>query len=675
MRTSGPSPRPGPPGRSPRRRGGSGHPDGDGGGGSADWTVHGFHRIAAIAPRVHVADPERNADEILAWARRAAEKDASVALFPELSVTGYTCEDLFQSEALLAGARRALGRLAEESAPLPLALVVGAPWRTPDGRLYDVAFVLHRGKVRGAVPKSHLPNYGEFYERRWFVPGGHLDARVADDVLGEFRLSPRQLFEMGRLVLGIEVCEDLWAPVPPSSAHALAGANLLLNLSASNQGVAKSEYRRDLVRQQSARLLAGYAYVSCGPSESTKDIVFGGDALVAENGVLLAEGPRFEAAGWMTFSDVDVERLLHERARNMTFGTSPVPREGYTVERLGAPPRLADLGRSFAKTPFVPDDPATVDERAREILSIQSAGLATRLASAGAATAVVGVSGGLDSTLALLVAVEAAKRLGRPASTVLAVSMPGFGTTERTRGSAGALAGKLGATFREIPIREAVEKHFRDIGHDPKRQDLVYENAQARERTQVLFDLANGEKGIVVGTGDLSELALGWCTYNADHMAGYAVNVSVPKTLVHHLVSWYARHLADAGVREVLERVLATPISPELLPPTAEGIQSTEGAIGPFVLHDFFLFHHLRNGSGPRKVLALAERAFAGDYSREEVRKWLRVFLERFYRNQFKRTCLPPGPKVGTVSLSPRGDLRMPDEADPAALLRELDER
>ncbi len=643
-----------------------------------DFGDLGFYRVAAIAPPVRLADPAANARTILDWARRAADREACVALFPELSITGYTCEDLFLSQALLDGAREALAWLASNTADLPAAVLVGAPLRTPEGRLFNAALVLHGGRIRGAIPKSHLPNYGEFYEKRWFIPGRYADQRLSDPVLGDFRLFPYQIFEIGRMAFAVEVCEDLWAPQPPSGPHALAGAQVIFNLSASDDLVAKADYRRELVRQQSARLNAGYVYVSSGPTESTKDVVYGGHALIAENGAILADGPRFEAAGSMTTAELDVERLLHERARNITFGEAGAPRrELHGIERLSpAVPKLGALERPFAATPFVPDDPATVHERAREILLIQSHGLARRLEASGSETALVGVSGGLDSTLALLASVKAMRILGRPPARVIGVSMPGPGTTDRTRGSAAALAARLGIAFREIPIGPAVAQHFRDIGHDPARHDRVYENTQARERTQILFDLANQEKGIVVGTGDLSELALGWCTYNADHMANYAVNVSVPKTLVKHLVRWYADHEADAGTKEVLDRILSTEISPELLPPTAAGEvgQSTEKLIGPYVLHDFFLFHHLRNGFRPRKVFALAALAFRGTYAEAEIKKWLKVFLERFYRNQFKRTCLPPGPKVGSVTLSPRGDLRMPDEVDPAPLLREVDE-
>jgi len=634
----------------------------------------GFVRVAALQTPLRLGDPAANASAILSGARRAAERGAAIALFPELALTGYTCEDLFQSRDLLAGVRKALGDLARDAAALALAVVAGAPFQAPDGRLYNCAFVLHGGRIHGAVPKIHLPNYGEFYERRWFASGSDADVAISDERLGEFRLAPRQLFELGRCAFAIEICEDLWAPVPPSGDHALAGAQLILNPSASNDWVSKADYRRQLVQQQSGRLNAGYVYVSCGPTESTKDLVYGGHAIIAENGALLAEGERFAFAGSMTVADIDLDRLDHDRSRNMTFGSSPSTRSAYVVAKLGELPKLATLDRKVARTPFVPDDPATVGERAREIFRLQASGLARRLQVDGCSVPVLGLSGGLDSTLAVLVCVEALKILGRPASEIRAVSMPGPGTTERTRTAASALAARLALTFLEIPIGAAVTQHFADIGHDPKVHDVVFENAQARERTQILFDLANKHRGIVVGTGDLSELALGWCTYNADHMASYAVNVSVPKTLVKHLVQWHADHVADEATRAVLEGILATTISPELLPPSASGeiAQSTEEVVGPYVLHDFFLYHHLRWGAGPKKILALAVPTFAGEYTPEVIRRWLRVFIERFYRQQFKRTCLPPGPKVGSVSLSPRGDLRLPDEIDPESLLRDI---
>jgi NAD+ synthase (glutamine-hydrolysing) len=634
-----------------------------------DYGRFGFLRVAAASPPLRLADPGANAAVAIEWARSAAGRGVSLLLFPELSLTGYTCEDLFQTRSLLDGARAALLRVARETSDLDLAIVVGAPLAGPDGRLYNAAVVMGGGRIHGAVPKTHLPTYGEYYERRWFASGAGVDLD-----LGGFRLCARQLFRRGPAVFAVEICEDLWAPVPESGAHALAGAALILNPSASNDGVAKAEYRRELVRQQSGRLHAAYVYASSGPTESSKDVVYGGHSIIAENGTLLVESERFDLEGGMILEDVDLERLGHERIRNTTFMSSPSAAAAYARHDLGDGPPLPELGREVPRTPFVPADPARVSERAREILAIQSTGLARRLQSGPFETAVIGVSGGLDSTLALLVSVQALRRLERPLSAVQAVSMPGPGTSARTREAAAALSRRLGVGFREIPIGPAVEQHFRDLGHDPSVHDVVFENTQARERTQILFDLANKLRGIVIGTGDMSELALGWCTYNGDHMANYAVNVSVPKTLVQHLVRWAAEHEADAPTRELLQGILDTPISPELLPPDEGGriAQATEAVVGPYVLHDFFLYQSLRWGASPRKILALARRAFRDEFKEEELRRWLKVFLERFHRQQFKRTCLPPGPKVGSVSLSPRGDLRMPDEVDPAALLDEL---
>jgi NAD+ synthase (glutamine-hydrolysing) len=626
-----------------------------------DYTGLGFHRVAAASPPLTLGDPAANAHTTLAWARRAAESGACLILFPELGLTGHSCEDLFQSAELLQHTRQALGWLARESADLP-AIVVGAPYRTPDGRLYDTAFVLHGGGIRGAVPKTYLVNYGEYYEKRWFVSGSG-----AIDFAEGFPFTTHQLFRMGELIFAVEICEDLWAPVPPSCQHALAGAAVILNLSASNDWVTKADYRRELVRQQSARLNAGYVYVSSGPTESSKDLVYGGHAMIAENGELLAEGERLRLDGSMIAADLDVDRLLHERSRNMTFGESRG--ENYRLTVLGPPPPLESLQRRIEPLPFVPPAPAHVSDRAREILHLQVTGLARRL---GGARPVLGVSGGLDSTLALLVCGEAMDRLGRAQDQVLAVSMPGPGTTDRTRRSAADLARALGAEFREIPIGAAVDQHFRDIDHDPDDHDVVFENAQARERTQILFDLANKLGGIVVGTGDLSELALGFCTYNADHMAGYAVNLSVPKTLVKHVVRWYRDRVADEATSEVLAAILETTISPELLPPVLGEPQSTEAAIGPYVLHDFFLFHHVRNGFSPAKIHALSRLAFP-DRPEDDIKRWMKVFFQRFYTQQFKRTTLPAGPKVGSVTLSPRGDLRMPDEVSPRRLLEEID--
>ncbi len=652
-----------------------------------DFSSLGFVRVAAIAPPVALGDVVTNRSTIAVWAQEFADAGASVIVFPELSLTGYTCEDLFLT-SMVQRAHTAIAELAAATAGLKATIVVGTPLQAANGRRYNAAVVLHAGQVLGAVPKIHLPNYGEFYERRWFTPGADVDEMISIAGLLPFRLHARQVFDLGTAAgvtvrLGVEICEDLWAPDQPSTALALAGANLIVNPSASNELIAKSDYRRDLVRIQSARLSCAYVYAGSGPTESTKDVVFGGHCLIAENGSILAESDRFVWAGSSVITDIDIERLANERAFNTTFGNAPEPFPAFAVSvgraGISTVPSLDILRRTYARLPFVPDNPATIHERAKEIMAIQSTGLARRMMAARSERAVLGLSGGLDSTLALLVVLETMKRLGRGPETIVCISMPGLGTTDRTKVSAAELARCAGVEFREIPIAAAVNQHFADIGHDPETFDVVYENSQARERTQILFDIANQVKGIVVGTGDLSELALGWCTYNADHMANYGVNGSVPKTLVKHLVRWYGDNCGDDAMNAVLDRILDTIISPELLPAGAKGeiVQSTEDIVGPYELHDFFLYHHQRNGFGPAKIRALAIHTFSEAsenlYDEATINKWIRVFFERFARQQFKRTTLPPGPKVGSVSLSPRGDLRMPDEIDPAAWLAELD--
>jgi NAD+ synthase (glutamine-hydrolysing) len=644
-----------------------------------DFATLGFVRVAAVSPPVAIGDVITNTATIAAWALEASEAGAGVVVFPELALTGYTCEDLFLT-ALVLRAHAALAELARQTADLAAVLVVGMPMQAPNGRRYNAAVVIHRGVVFGAVPKQHLPNYGEFYERRWFTSANGVDEIITIDGLEPFRLCAEQVFDLGQVAgvtvrLGIEICEDLWAPLPPSTALALAGANIIVNPSASNELVAKGDYRCDLVRIQSARLGCGYVYAGAGPTESTKDVVFGGHSFVMENGTLLVESDRFNFNGSMVITEIDIERLANERAQNMSFGTSAEPFPPMSTVTVSTElPSLADLRRTYPRTPFVPDNPENVHERAREILAIQSSGLARRMLAARSEKAVLGLSGGLDSTLALLVVIETMKKLNRPMDNIVCISMPGLGTTSHTKSSAEQLAAATGVTFREIPIGKAVAQHFRDIGHSPKNFDVVYENSQARERTQILFDIANQVKGIVVGTGDLSELALGWCTYNADHMANYGVNVSIPKTLVKHLVRWYGENLTDRKTQAILTKILETVISPELLPAGKNGEiqQATEELVGPYELHDFFLFHWQRNGFGPRKIRALALKTFDGAYDEAVITKWLIMFVERFARQQFKRTTLPPGPKVGSVSLSPRGDLRLPDELDPASFLVDL---
>ncbi len=643
---------------------------------------HGFLRVGAACPPVAVADPERNAEGCLAFARRAHAEGVQVLVLPELALTGYTCGDLFFSlSTLVAGAERALARLLRETASLPMVIAVGLPV-AQDGRLFNGAAVLQKGRLLGVVPKTFLPGYNEFYEERWFS-----SAREA--LQGEVLLAGTAapfgtdlLFGVSDepgVTLAVEVCEDLWAPIPPSSRHAVAGATVILNPSASPDLVAKAEYRRELVRQQSGRTLSAYVFANAGVHESTTDLVFGGHLLVAENGTLLAEGERFRRDGDLVVTDVDTERLRVERTRLTSFADAVYP-PGGAYRRLAlegiAAPSPHRLRRPIDPHPFVPSDPATLDERCHEIFSIQTAGLARRLEHTGLRRVVLGLSGGLDSTLALLVCVRTFDLLGLPRDGILAVTMPGFGTSERTLASARRLAAAARASLREIDIRAACELHIRDIGLDPEdRASVTYQNLQARERTQILMDLSNKEGGLVVGTGDLSELALGFCTFAGDHISMYDVNASVPKTLVRKLVGWVADHHGGAEERAVLREVLDTPVSPELVPPGRDGAiaQRTEEILGPYELHDFFLFCLVRLGAGPRKILFLAGHAFASAYDSATIRRWLRVFLTRFFDQQFKRSVMPDGPKVGSVSLSPRGDWRMPSDASKEAWLRELE--
>lgn len=634
-----------------------------------DLRRFGYLRAMAASPPVVPAAPEHNVAALLAEVAVARERHASLLLLPELALTGFSSEDLFFSSALERATRAALARLvAATAAPGPV-VVVGAPLAVADGRLFNVALVLADGAIRGAVPKTHLANYGEFYDRRWFADGQGVDLPVNDPELGSFRLTATQLFRVGGARFALEICEDLWAPDPPGARHALAGAELLLNPSASNEVVAKADYRRDLVRMTSAQRLCGYLYASSGPGESSKDLVFGGHLLAAENGVVVAESERFLLEGSRLCVDFDLEHLRHDRRQNSTFRSAPRP-SGYVEVDVGPGLLLPAVERTVAPQPFVPDDETEVDARAAEILAIQATGLARRMLSVGEPKLVIGLSGGLDSTLAFLVALEALVRLQRPTTDLLAVTMPGPATGARTLASARSLAEQAGVTLLEIPIHAAVDQHLEDLGHDPDVYDVTFENAQARERTQLLFNLANKHGGLVVGTGDLSELALGWCTFNGDHMASYNVNAGVPKTLIAYLVRWYARHRCSADLASVLEGVLATPISPELVPATddAEVAQHTEALVGPYELHDFFLYHYVRHGSAPDKIRWLAGRAFAQRYDEATIERWLGVFLHRFHSQQFKRSTLPPGPKVGTVSLSPRGDWRMPDESPPPGI-------
>jgi len=642
----------------------------------------GFLRVAAASPRVWVADPERNVEEVLRVVEQARGKGAQLLVFPELGLTGYTCGDLFFSlTTLVGGAERALARLLTATSAHRTVVVVGLPV-VQEGKLFNAAAVVQAGRLVGVVPKTYLPGYKEYYEERWFASSREAlrnDVRLAGQTVP---FGTNLLFAVEdepAVVLGVEICEDLWAPVPPSSFHALAGATVLANLSASSELVAKAEYRRELVRVQSGRALAAYVYANNGVHESTTDVVFGGQLLVAENAVLVAEGRRFRREGELVVTDVDTERLAVERARQTSFsdGVHILP-EGYRRLPLMAipAPEPHRLLRAVDPHPFVPSDPALLDERCEEVFAIQTAGLAKRLEHTGVRRVTLGLSGGLDSTLALLVVDRTFDLIGLPREGILVVTMPGFGTTARTLLSARELAKVSGVHLREIDIRAACEQHMRDIGLGPEdTSSIAFQNLQARERTQVLMDLANLEGALHVGTGDLSEIALGWTTFGADQISMYHVNSGVPKTLVRQLVGWVAAHRASEAERTVLQAILDTPVSPELLPPGADGAiaQRTEELLGPYEAHDFFLFCLLRLGAGPRKTLFLARHAFAGRHGEAALRGWLRVFVTRFFDQQYKRSMSPDGPKVGSVSLSPRGDWRMPSDASKSAWLAELE--
>ncbi|HLA77001.1 MAG TPA: NAD(+) synthase [Vicinamibacteria bacterium] len=642
----------------------------------------GFLRVGAAAPRVTVGDPEANVNEMLGTVAEARSRGVQAIVFPELGLTGYTAGDLFLSgETLVAGAERALSRLLAATAGSPMALAVGMPVPAED-KLFNCAVLLQGGRVLGVVPKTYLPGYREFYEERWFSSAREARAQSVRLAGSTVPFGTDLIFAVEdepAVALAAEICEDLWVPVPESSLHALAGATLILGLSASDEQVMKAEYRRELLKVQSGRGLCAYAYANAGVHESTTDLVFAGQLLVAENGTLLAEGERFRRGGDLLVTDVDLGRLLGERRRQTSFadGVHALNRCYRRVPLDPIPaPHPHRLVRAIDPHPFVPQDPARLDERCQEVFSIQTAGLARRLEHVGVKRITLGLSGGLDSTLALLVAARTFDLLQLPRPGILAVTMPGFGTTERTLENAKRLAPALGASLREIDIRPACTQHIRDLGLDPSdTESVTFQNLQARERTQILMDLANHQTALHLGTGDLSEIALGWSTFGGDHLSMYNVNAGVPKTLVRELVSWVAEHRTTGPEREVLRSILATPVSPELVPGPSDGTiaQKTEDILGPYELHDFFLFSFVRLGAGPRKILFLAEHAFAGRYDTEMLKRTLRTFLTRFFEQQYKRSACPDGPKVGSVSLSPRGDWRMPSDMSAAAWLRELE--
>lgn len=633
----------------------------------------GFVRVGSIVPKLYLANPIKNALEIINQVKKAHEKGVAIVTTPELSLTGYTCGDLFLQDKLLDEAEKALEKVLEETKDLDIITILGMPIRH-NNQLFNCAIVIEKGKILGIVPKTALPNYSEFYERRWFSSSKDLKTNEVE-LLGQLvPISSNLLFQdtkKSEFTFGIEICEDLWTVMPPSDCHALAGATMIFNLSSSNDIVGKHDYRKNLVAMESAKTISAYIYCSSGMMESSSDILFGGASMIYENGSKLAENERFQLDSNLITADIDVFKLASDRRKNKSFMNNGSTLD-YKVIKVNVSDNIKNLQRKYKEYPFIPTGEEEKNKRFSEILEIQSSALARRLLQLGNSKCVIGISGGLDSTLAFLVIVKAYLKLNRDLKDIIGITMPGFGTTGRTYENAISLVKEYGATLKEISIKDSASLHMKDIGLDEKDRSVTYENIQARERTQILMDVANMEHGIVIGTGDLSELALGWCTYNGDHMSMYAVNTSIPKTLVRYLVKWVAD--TSSGTRKkILDDILATPISPELLPPDEAGnlVQKTESSIGPYVLHDFFLYHFLRYGATPKKIYFLACHTFKNSFKEEEIKKWLKVFIKRFFTQQFKRNCIPDGVKVGSISLSPRGDLRMPSDADYEAFLED----
>ena len=625
----------------------------------------GFVRVGAVVPKLKVADTEFNCNEIIKQIEVASNNKIQIAVFPELCVTGYTCQDLFEQDTLLEEAEKALNKILDYTNNLDIICIIGMPIKA-ENQLFNTAVVIQKGKILGIVPKTFIPNYGEFYERRWFASSKNANKKEIEILDQKFPFGIDLLFkdkENNEICFGIEICEDIWAVEPPSNKLALLGANIIFNLSASNEVIGKKEYRRELVKMQSAKTISGYVYCSSGVNESTSDVVFSGESMIFENGSCLTNNQRFDFESNMIFTEIDTKRLANDRRKNISFMGNPVDLE-YREIKINIPDNIENLTREYSKTPFVPEDKKKIGEICEEILNIQSYGLAKRLLHTNINKTIIGISGGLDSALAFLVIIKAYEVLNLPKENIIAITMPGFGTTSRTHKNSIKLINAYGAAFREIDITKSSLQHFEDIGHDKKMKDITYENAQARERTKILMDIANEENGIVVGTGDLSELALGWCTYNGDHMSMYSVNASIPKTLVEYIIKWVADNSKEE-YKNIINDILDTPISPELLPPDENGNieQKTEEQVGPYILHDFFLYHFLRYGAEPKKIYILACKTFKNDFKKEDIKHWLQVFIKRFFTQQFKRNCMPDGPKVGTVSLSPRGDLRMPSDA------------
>ena len=621
---------------------------------------YGYVRCAAASLKMEVANPRWNEQEMEHVIAEAVSNGVAILGLPECAMTGYTCADLFFQKTLLEETEHQIAKLKKFLEGKEIIVAVGAPIQI-ENKLYNMGIVLQNGHILGMVPKTYLPNYNEFYEQRWFASSTDLKETEIEFLGEKVPVGKDLLFGNQNTYFALEICEDLWSVTPPSDTYALNGATILLNLSASNETIGKKEYRENLIKMHSAKQISAYVYASSGPLESTTDILFSGATLIYENGSKLAEGKRFQFDNTLTIADVDVEKLLHDRMKNTSFHTNQL--EPVRKIHCSIPATNQPIRRTYAKYPFVPSNPNKRNERANEILTIQSCALARRLKHTGSKKCILGVSGGLDSTLAYLVILRAFDILKIAPQNLIAVTMPGFGTTDRTYQNAKELIRKTGVTLREVSIKDACILHYKDIDHDIHNHDVTYENVQARERTQILMDIANQESGLVIGTGDLSELALGWCTYNGDHMSMYAVNTSIPKTLVRYLVEYEMQN--NETLHDVLKSILDTPISPELLPPSKDGkiLQKTESKIGPYMLHDFFLYHFLRNGFSTKKIFYLAKETFKDDYEEEELRKWLTVFMKRFFSQQFKRSCLPDGVKVGSVSLSPRGDLRMPSDA------------
>ena len=638
---------------------------------------YGFVKVAAAVPRVKVADCKFNSERLEGLITIAEGKGVQILTFPEMCITGYTCGDLFAQQLLLEQAEMALIQILNSTRQLDIISILGMPV-VVNSTVINAAVVIQKGKILGVVPKTYLPNYKEFYEQRWFTSALQVSensVRLCGQIVP---MGNNLLFETAETTFGIEICEDLWATVPPSSSLALQGAEIIFNLSADDEGIGKHNYLCSLISQQSARCISGYVFSSSGFGESTTDVVFAGNGLIYENGYLLARSERFCMEEQLIINEIDVECIRAERRVNTTFAANKANCPGKEAVRISTEfvnSKDLNLTRTFNPHPFVPQG-SELNSRCEEIFSIQIAGLAQRLLHTGAKTAVIGISGGLDSTLALLVCVKTFDKLGLSRKDILGITMPGFGTTDRTYHNAIDLMNSLGVSIREISIREACIQHFKDIGHDLNIHDVTYENSQARERTQILMDIANQTWGMVIGTGDLSELALGWATYNGDHMSMYGVNAGIPKTLVKHLVQWVAENGMDEASKATLLDIVDTPISPELIPADENGEikQKTEDLVGPYELHDFFLYYFLRFGFRPSKIYFLAQTAFSGVYDDETIKKWLQTFLRRFFNQQFKRSCLPDGPKVGSISISPRGDWRMPSDASSAAWLKEIAE-